>query len=40
MADANKIPQNDSLAFTTPKGRVVYGGGGIVPDIYVPIMRV
>ena len=35
MADANKIPQNDSLAFTTPKGRVVYGGGGIVPDIYV-----
>ena len=35
MADAKKIPQNDSLAFTTPKGRVVYGGGGIVPDIYV-----
>ena len=35
MADANKIPQNDSLAFTTPKGRVVYGGGGIVPDIYI-----
>lgn len=36
MADASKIPQNDSLAFTTPKGRVVYGGGGIVPDIYLP----
>jgi carboxyl-terminal processing protease len=35
MADANKIPHNDSLAFTTPKGRVVYGGGGIVPDIYM-----
>lgn len=35
IADATKIPQNDSLAFTTPKGRVVYGGGGIVPDIYV-----
>lgn len=35
MADANKIPQNDSLAFTTPKGRVVYGGGGVVPDIYI-----
>jgi len=35
MADESKIPQNDSLAFTTPKGRVVYGGGGIVPDIYV-----
>lgn len=35
IADASKIPQNDSLAFTTPKGRVVYGGGGIVPDIYI-----
>lgn len=26
----------DSLKFTTPKGRVVYGGGGIMPDIFVP----
>lgn len=23
--------------FKTPKGRVVYGGGGIVPDIFVPL---
>jgi len=23
--------------FTTPKGRVVYGGGGIMPDVFVPI---
>lgn len=23
--------------FTTPKGKVVYGGGGIMPDIFVPI---
>jgi carboxyl-terminal processing protease len=23
-------------AFKTPKGRIVYGGGGIAPDIYVP----
>lgn len=36
LADVNKIPQNDTLAFTTPKGRKVYGGGGIVPDIYLP----
>ncbi len=36
IADAAKIPQNDSLAFTTPKGRIVYGGGGIVPDLYIP----
>lgn len=27
----------DSLKFTTHAGRVVYGGGGITPDIYVPI---
>ncbi|GET46849.1 S41 family peptidase [Capnocytophaga felis] len=25
----------DSLKFTTPKGKVVYGGGGIYPDVYV-----
>lgn len=23
--------------FTTPEGRVVYGGGGIMPDVFVPI---
>jgi len=28
---------NDSLKFTTPKGKVVYGGGGIMPDIFVPV---
>lgn len=27
----------DSLKYTTPKGKVVYGGGGIMPDIFVPI---
>ncbi len=26
----------DSLKFTTPKGKTVYGGGGIMPDIFVP----
>ena len=26
----------DSLKFTTPGGKTVYGGGGIMPDIYVP----
>lgn len=35
LADESKIPVNDSLAFTTPAGRTVYGGGGIVPDIYL-----
>jgi len=27
----------DSLKFYTPSGKVVYGGGGIMPDIFVPI---
>lgn len=26
----------DSLKFKTPKGKIVYGGGGIMPDIFVP----
>lgn len=26
-----------SLKFTTPKGKIVYGGGGIIPDVFVPI---
>lgn len=28
----------DSLKYTTPGGRIVYGGGGIMPDIYVPLV--
>ncbi|HZH87312.1 MAG TPA: S41 family peptidase [Brumimicrobium sp.] len=27
----------DSLKYTTPKGKIVYGGGGIMPDIFVPM---
>jgi len=27
----------DSLQYTTPKGKIVYGGGGIIPDVFVPI---
>ncbi|MFM8962338.1 MAG: hypothetical protein ACKOGD_00670, partial [Sphingomonadales bacterium] len=26
----------DSLKFKTRKGRIVYGGGGIMPDVFVP----
>ncbi len=32
----DSIVVNDSLAFTTDKGRTVYGGGGIIPDYFVP----
>ena len=27
----------DSLKFATENGRIVYGGGGILPDVFVPI---
>jgi carboxyl-terminal processing protease len=33
-ADSIKFP--DSLKFETPHGRVVYGGGGIMPDVFIP----
>lgn len=34
---ADSIHNSDSVKFTTPGGRVVYGGGGIMPDEYVPV---
>lgn len=27
----------DSLQYKTPKGKIVYGGGGIIPDVFVAI---
>jgi len=33
----DSIPKIDSLKYTTPKGKIVYGGGGIIPDIFVPL---
>ncbi len=35
MVSADSIHFPDSLKFTTPKGKTVYGGGGIMPDIFV-----
>ncbi len=29
----------DSLRYTTPGGKTVFGGGGIMPDVYVPLER-
>jgi len=34
-ADSIRFP--DSLKYQTAKGRTVYGGGGIMPDIFIPI---
>lgn len=32
----DSIHQDESMAYYTSAGRVVYGGGGIMPDIFVP----
>jgi len=36
LLSSDKIEVNDSLKFTTPEGKIVYGGGGIIPDVFVP----
>jgi carboxyl-terminal processing protease len=33
---ADSIKMNESLAFQTIGGRTVYGGGGIMPDVFIP----
>jgi len=33
----DSISINDSLIYKTSKGRIVYGGGGIMPDYFVPL---
>ncbi len=33
----DSIPKVDSLQYKTPKGKIVYGGGGIIPDVFVAI---
>jgi carboxyl-terminal processing protease len=37
LVSVDSIKVNDSLKFKTPKGKTVYGGGGIIPDAFVPI---
>ncbi|HRS08139.1 MAG TPA: S41 family peptidase [Bacteroidia bacterium] len=37
MVNADSTHFNDSLKYTTPGGKIVYGGGGIMPDLFVPI---
>ena len=34
---ADSIHFADSLKYTTKSGRIVYGGGGIMPDFFVPV---
>lgn len=37
LLSANKISIKDSTEYFTTKGRVVFGGGGIIPDVFVPL---
>lgn len=37
LLSADSIHFPDSLKYTTKGGRIVYGGGGIMPDVYVPL---
>jgi carboxyl-terminal processing protease len=37
LLEEGKISQADSTRFYTSTGRIVYGGGGISPDIFIPI---
>ncbi|MDY7394747.1 S41 family peptidase [Aureibaculum sp. 2210JD6-5] len=37
LTNFDSIKVVDSLKFVTPKGKNVYGGGGIVPDVFVSI---
>jgi carboxyl-terminal processing protease len=37
LINPDSIHFEDSLKYETSKGRVVYGGGGIMPDYFVPI---
>lgn len=37
LVDKDSIDFPDSLKYKTPEGDVVYGGGGIMPDIFVPM---
>jgi len=39
MENADSIQFNDSLKYITPEGKIVFGGGGIMPDVFVPIEK-
>ena len=37
LTSKDSIDFADSLMFVTPKGKIVYGGGGIMPDVFIPL---
>ncbi|WBL22146.1 S41 family peptidase [Zunongwangia sp. HRR-M8] len=36
LKSVDSIKVDDSLKYVTPGGKVVYGGGGIIPDVFIP----
>lgn len=37
LEDSTKMFKGDTVIYRTANGRAVYGGGGIMPDVFVPI---
>jgi len=37
LLNKDSIHFSDSISYKTPAGRIVYGGGGIMPDVFIPI---
>lgn len=37
LSDVSKIKPADSTKYYTGAGRVVFGGGGVMPDVFIPI---
>jgi carboxyl-terminal processing protease len=37
LENADSIKEADTVKYKTPAGKIVYGGGGIKPDVFVPL---
>jgi carboxyl-terminal processing protease len=37
LENADSINFADTVIFKTPAGKIVHGGGGIMPDVFVPL---
>jgi carboxyl-terminal processing protease len=37
LTHADSVPSNNGKKYTTADGKTVYGGGGITPDVFVPL---
>jgi len=39
MENPDSVAFSDTIKYYTPQGKVVYGGGGIMPDVYVSLKK-